>query len=139
MFSYIALLLTILNPLYENNIFRPSPLLKQILKITEDHYNDKNPLSVAAQKMHFSVAKLSILFQKEYSMPFKRYLRKYRINQAKHLLKSTNMKIYEISMCIGYSDSKFFTKVFKQYTGSTPLEYRKTHALSEDIQIHALN
>ncbi len=46
------------------------------------------------------------------------------MNQANRLLKSTNLKIYEIAQECGYSNSNYFTKVFKEVTGISPAEYR---------------
>ncbi len=37
------------------------------------------------------------------------------------------MKQYEIALQVGYTDSKYFGKVFRESTGYSPAEYRKTH------------
>ena len=38
---------------------------------------------------------------------------------------STDMKIYEISTQLGYSDTEYFSRIFKQITGKKPTEYRE--------------
>ncbi|WP_139355905.1 helix-turn-helix domain-containing protein, partial [Clostridium beijerinckii] len=48
-----------------------------------------------------------------------------RIHKAKELLGSNKLKIYEIAEKVGYSDSKYFCKVFKESTGMSPKEYMK--------------
>lgn len=45
--------------------------------------------------------------------------------EAKSLLKQTNLSIKEICYWLGYDDSAYFSKFFKNHTGTSPLEYRK--------------
>ncbi|WP_276325189.1 helix-turn-helix domain-containing protein [Clostridium beijerinckii] len=47
------------------------------------------------------------------------------MHKAKELLGSNKLKIYEIAEKVGYSDSKYFCKVFKESTGMSPKEYMK--------------
>lgn len=53
------------------------------------------------------------------------YAQNIRIEEACKLLKTTDKKVIEIAMSVGYKDLKFFNKVFKRYTDTTPREYRK--------------
>jgi len=49
-------------------------------------------------------------------------------NTAKlYLNDHPNLKNYEISMLVGYSDSVYFNKLFKKMIGMTPKEYRERH------------
>ncbi|MBR6395793.1 MAG: helix-turn-helix domain-containing protein, partial [Lachnospiraceae bacterium] len=43
----------------------------------------------------------------------------------KELLVGKNLKLYEIAERVGYSDAKYFSKVFKDVTGQLPADYRK--------------
>ena len=65
-----------------------------------------------------------MLFKREMGMNFSVFLKKFRISHAKRLLKTTDMKIYEVAQECGYSNSNYFTKVFKEVTGISPAEYR---------------
>lgn len=47
-----------------------------------------------------------------------------RIEKARDLLLSTNLKIYDISERVGYSDTKYFSKLFKKQYGETPSKYK---------------
>ena len=47
-----------------------------------------------------------------------------RLQNAKRLLRSTGMSITEIAYAVGFSDSNYFSSVFKKHTGMTPGEYR---------------
>lgn len=67
------------------------------------------------------------LFHKEEGISFNNYLKHTRIERSKHLLTETNMKVFEISDAVGFSNAKYFCYVFKQEVGMTPLEYQKKH------------
>ena len=65
------------------------------------------------------------MFQKKYGQSFKDYLTSYRIEQAKEMLRSSDMRIAEIAENVGYKDSDYFLKKFIESNGCTPSKYRK--------------
>ncbi len=75
--------------------------------------------------MNITPEYLSRLFTKEIGKSFSDYLKEYRIDKAKKLLVNNKLKIYEIAEKVGYSDPKYFCKVFKESTGMSPKEYMK--------------
>ncbi len=109
-------------------------LTQTILKIVSNHYKDPNPLNIAARETLYSHSTLSITFKNAMGIGFKEYLQRYRIDIAKHQLKTTDLKISDISSNIGYSDTKFFSKLFKEYVGVTPRDYRKNAHIDAPIQ-----
>ena len=68
------------------------------------------------------------LFHQVEGVSFTNYLKQERINLAKKLLVSTNLKVFEISDACGFSNAKYFSSVFKQVVGKKPLEYQKDAA-----------
>lgn len=54
------------------------------------------------------------------------YIRKFRVHNAKELLKNTDDTITQIATKCGFNDVSYFGKVFKQECGQTPLEFRAT-------------
>jgi len=76
---------------------------------------------------YVSVSKnyFSYLFKKETNENVWDYLTKVRIKKSKELLKNTEMKIYEISNEVGYSNTNYFIKLFKKLVGATPQDYRE--------------
>jgi len=48
-----------------------------------------------------------------------------RIKRAAEIINETDAKVAEVAEQVGYGDVKYFTKLFKQYTGMTPSEYRR--------------
>ena len=57
---------------------------------------------------------------------FNEYLNQVRIRKAKELLREPDAVIYEVAEKTGFSDYKYFTKVFKKLCGCSPSEYVKT-------------
>jgi transcriptional regulator GlxA family with amidase domain len=55
-----------------------------------------------------------------------KYLQIQRLNQARELLQNTNLSISEIAYRVGYIDVSHFTKLFRQFSSTTPKEYRTT-------------
>ena len=56
---------------------------------------------------------------------FREYLVDIRLNYAKQLLKHSNLSVTQISFSVGFNDSNYFSNVFKQKIGVSPLHYRK--------------
>lgn len=80
-----------------------------------------------AAKLNITPEYLGTKFHKETGVSFKNYMKTVRINKAKELLVGTSLKLYEISEQVGYSDPKYFSRVFKETTGLLPADYRKTN------------
>ncbi|ULT58336.1 response regulator [Neobacillus drentensis] len=52
------------------------------------------------------------------------YVTTARLEKAKELLEKTDLKIYDISLSVGYQDTKYFSRLFKQWLGQTPSQFR---------------
>lgn len=94
--------------------------------VQEFYYTGIN-LEDIAHKLNLSAEYLGTQFRKETGVNFSIYIRDFRIAKAKELLIATTLKQYEVAQKIGYSDSKYFGKVFKEVTGLSPAEYRKAN------------
>jgi len=75
--------------------------------------------------VNMSPCYFSVMFKKETGQNFINYLTNIRIEKAKELLRSTNLKSYEIAYQVGYDNPTYFSTVFKKLTGMTPLDYKK--------------
>ena len=134
----ISILLKMAQPFYNNDERSLSKLTKNVIKIIDEYYSCSNPLEIASEKLCYSPSSISLQFRKDFGTTFKDYLLNKRLAEAKYLLETTDKKIPQISLAVGYSDPKFFTKVFKSHTGLTPSQYRKKNASSTDIPIQQL-
>lgn len=68
---------------------------------------------------------LSVVFKEITGESFKDYLIARKIEKAKKLLEDTPLKVGEIARMVGYYDSKYFSRLFRRFTGFNPQEYRK--------------
>lgn len=147
LFSKIAKYRTYTNSLYklEQQIFLHQILLHlatqnfeakipQSIKIAEDtiifiEQNLKEDITyeTLAQKFHLSSAYITRCFKNAYNCTPLEYLQKIRMETAVQLLTTTNSSIEEISEHTGYKTPSYFSKVFSDTYGTSPLKFRKTY------------
>lgn len=89
--------------------------------------NLSEPITVAslaqmAGMNHFGFLKE---FKKVFQQPPVEYIRTQRIKKAACLIKETNLSITQIALSVGFTDSAYFSRVFKQYFDCAPSEYRE--------------
>ncbi|MDO4487744.1 MAG: response regulator [Eubacteriales bacterium] len=94
--------------------------------ISENLGNEQLNLDMVSDHVGLSKIYFCRLFHKEEGISFTNYLKQERIRMAKNLLLTTNKKIYEISLDVGFSNAKYFGYVFKQETGLTPGDFQRT-------------
>lgn len=95
--------------------------------LIHEFYSQGITLDQIALKLNITPEYLGTQFHKEIGVNFSTYIKNYRINKAKELLIGTQLKLYQIAEKVGYSDSKYFSQVFKECTGQLPAEYRSVH------------
>lgn len=74
--------------------------------------------------MHVSLSHLSTVFKQTTGNNLSAYVTELRLEKARELLSDMQYSISEVSVLSGYSDAKYFAKLFKKKMGSTPSEYR---------------
>lgn len=93
-------------------------------KFIIDNYNNDITLEDVAAHVFLSPVYFSRLFKQKAGENFIDFLLKTRMEKAKEILLKPEYKIYEICSMVGYKSTKYFYRLFKNYTGSTPTEYR---------------
>ncbi|OOM76271.1 putative response regulatory protein [Clostridium puniceum] len=99
-------------------------ILKNAIEFIECNYYKDLSRKIVAQEVYITPSYLSFLFKKEMNTSFIDYLHSIRIERACELLKDIKYKTYDVAVRVGYSDEKYFFKVFKKYKGITPMQYR---------------
>ena len=92
--------------------------------ILEQLSNPNLALGELAKQLGFSTNYLSLLIKKELGMSFQEYVTQQRIQRAKRLLLSTDMKIYEVALSVGIEDMNYFSYRFKSIVGVSPKSFR---------------
>ncbi|WP_419874674.1 helix-turn-helix domain-containing protein [Candidatus Pristimantibacillus sp. PTI5] len=103
-------------------------VIEQMKSILEQEYGKNFEMERMAETVGMSANYLSRLFKQETGMTLTDYLIDIRIEKAKQFLTDhPNLKNYEISQLVGYSDPVYFNKLFKKMTGETPKDYKGKH------------
>lgn len=101
--------------------------IKKAINYIREHYQESITLEEVSGKLEITPEYLSTLFNRVMEINFSTFLKQFRVSHAKRLLKGTDLKIYEISEKVGYSDPKYFMRVFKEVQGISPGEYRQSN------------
>lgn len=99
-------------------------LVFTVLRHIEENYRNAN-LSLLAEEYNQPIYYLSKLVKQSTGHTYKELLQVKRLNQASYLLSSTGLSISDIISAVGYDNTSYFHRVFKERYGVTPKEYRK--------------
>ncbi len=105
----------------------PENLTKEIAQAM-DHIQNNTYISLSvddvAEHIGKSRAWLTREFRRETSLTVNQYIIRCKVNDAKRLLRYSDLTLSQISSYLGFSSQPYFQTVFKKETGVTPLEYR---------------
>jgi Response regulator containing CheY-like receiver domain and AraC-type DNA-binding domain len=105
--------------------YTTNKIVQNILFHIHERYTENLSIQLIARLCNVNANYASQLFNQEMKVSFSHYLSLLRINEAKQLLKNTDLSISTIALTIGYQDYFYFAKVFKKITGTTPTKFRK--------------
>jgi two-component system response regulator YesN len=100
-------------------------IIKKTCEYVISHVEEEINLEKIAQDVHVRSDYIGKLFKKKTGSNFIDYVTKIKMEHAKFLLGTGELKNYEISDRLCYSSPDYFCRLFKNYTGCTPNEYRK--------------
>ena len=112
------------NSIYDDNEKTNVTAIKLAKQYIINNFNKNITLKEVADEVFLSQNYLSELFKKEMGEGFYDFLSRYRIQVAKDLLLTTNLRVYEVAQNVGYNDSITFGRAFKKLTGATPNSFR---------------
>jgi AraC-like DNA-binding protein len=99
---------------------------EKIISFISANYSDSELVLDKIQKeTGVSELKISSIIKKISGLSFKQYLNKLRLEEAKRLLRETELQISEIAYKVGYGNISHFNRVFKEATGQSPNDFRK--------------
>lgn len=113
--------------LNEENKLKNRRIVDEALSYIRENYSSQISLEELARYVNVHPVHLSRLFSKDVGKTFKSILTEVRIEEAKRLLKDINYRVYEISCMVGYEKPRYFSELFRNVTGLTPLEYREQY------------
>lgn len=127
--GYITVLMgLILRSVDEQNERAPGQGRERLIRVINDmSLNFSKPIRLQkyADMCYVSLSRFMHLFKDYTGFSPYRFQLKLRIERAVEMLEYTALSVEEISELVGYADCSYFCRVFKRYTGHTPLFYRK--------------
>jgi AraC-like DNA-binding protein len=107
-----------------NTVAQVEKLLKSYFKSEQLKETGLPTVKYLADNVHLSASYLSDLLKKETGMNAQDHIHYYLIEEAKNILINSDNSVGEIAYSLGFEYPQYFSKLFKQKTGKTPIEYR---------------
>lgn len=99
-----------------------------IRTVSESYAAEELSVAMLAEQAQMSEVHFRKCFRKIYNVSPQQYIIDLRIAHAKELLQYHSDSVHDIAQSVGFSDACYFSRIFKQKTGYSPLEYRKAYA-----------
>ena len=107
---------------------RQHTMFYEVIHYVSQHFTEDIQLHDLAKRLGYHEKYLSSALHSLTGMNFRSFLASYRINFAKHLLRSSEkLRISDIALRCGFSSINSFNRAFASLTGMTPTEYRGSH------------
>lgn len=111
-------------------------LIHSIMQYMNGNLNQSTlSLKKIAEMNYVNPSYLSRTFKEVTTMNFMDYVTTMRIEKAKKLLRSSNLRIYEIAEAVGITDPNYFSKFFTKHTNCTPTQYKEGSLNHEKQQL----
>jgi two-component system, response regulator YesN len=107
-------------------------IIEGVRQYLDQHYANEISLTFLSEMFHINSAHLSETFKNQVGQNFSDYLVNVRMGKAKEFLKDKQLKIIDVANLVGYSNSGYFSTVFKKHFHQTPADFR--HSLEEKIE-----
>ncbi|MEX1377261.1 MAG: response regulator [Eubacteriales bacterium] len=110
---------------YEKEIAKTSTLIDRINSYIHENYKENIGRNELATVFFLAPEYLAKLYYKKTGKYLNDYIREYRIEKAKWLLKNTDGKVSDIAQDVGFDNYSYFSTLFKKNVGMSPNEYRQ--------------
>ena len=102
-------------------------IVTRAVTFIQDNLEKDLSIKLISQSINVSKSVLYKKFRDRFHCTVGEYINRKRVEQSRKLLTSSSLSMEEISQQCGFSSASYFTKIFKQHTGTTPLKYKKSH------------
>ncbi|WP_317133542.1 AraC family transcriptional regulator [Aquimarina algicola] len=111
------------NELLQNKGFYSKTTLK-FSKLVLDNINKNLSVNDYASKLNLTIDKLNEICKENYGQSPKTIILEKKITEAKRLLYFTDLSVKEIAFRLGFEDSSYFSRIFKQKTNLSPTDFK---------------
>jgi AraC-like DNA-binding protein len=99
--------------------------VREVVRVISENYSNSDlDLAHVARELSISRVHLSRILNQQVGVSFRQLLRNTRIEEAKYLLALKQYSVKEVAARVGFSDSHYFSRSFKELTGQSASEYR---------------
>lgn len=98
--------------------------ISRIKRYIDAHYTENISLKSIAALFYMNPVYLGRLFRKSYDQYFNEYLLNLRIQEAKKLLRQTDLRMYEVAARVGFQNADYFVTQFEKIVKMSPTAYR---------------
>ena len=99
-------------------------LVTQILQYINQHYQEEISLLQLSELTHFSTRQITRRFKQAVGLSISEYILSQRMNHARELLSTTDMRITDIAFEVGFNNPSYFCEQFHKVMGCTPNQFR---------------
>lgn len=124
--SLILTMLSMANKRQTPQQSKESLLVQNIIEYLNTNYSKNISNSILGDFFHFHPAYINRIFKKYAGTTMHEFLINRRLSAAMEILRSQNISVHEVARITGFSDTPYFTRIFKKRIGITPSEYKKT-------------
>ena len=104
------------------------PYITTAVHYIKEHYHQDITMATVANHVSMNYTWFSEKFKEQMGVNFNDYLKRFRMEQAKHLLKKGTFKVYEVAEKCGFKDVKHFMKSFRDLNGMSAGEYGRLYS-----------
>lgn len=101
--------------------------IDKFMKLVESHLKEQHSVQYYADKLCITPNYLNEIVTSTKGISAKQYIRNKVMDEAQRLLTYTDFPISDVAFELHFSTVSYFIRSFRQYTGTTPLLYRRTH------------
>lgn len=109
----------------ESRVIYKDNVVMQACQYVIEHIDEEISLVTISETLSISKNYFCSLFKKETGENFLSFVTRMKMRRAQFLLREENLRVYEVCDLLGYTDTTYFTRLFKKYTNMTPNEYKK--------------
>ncbi len=111
------------------DLIKCAPYLQDLKHLLDNRFWEPFRLNDLEVRYHMSKYRICHEFSDTFGAPPLKYLNKRRLEAAVNLLFTTDKKIHEIALMVGYENTNHFINLFKKEYGTTPHAYKEAHQL----------
>ncbi|MDF3069798.1 MAG: AraC family transcriptional regulator [Polyangiaceae bacterium] len=108
----------------EGDPLRHRPRLELTLKLIHERYSEQLSLAALARHAGMSISRFSCVFREALGTSPLEYVAATRMREARQRLRAPGLSIAEVAYAVGFQDSNYFSRSFKQHHGMSPREFR---------------